>query len=82
MDLRQNIYLQIGLHQTCELAEITKDPQAFVAKDSLATDVWLLQKEVIDRLGTKRVVGVDMHPKSIKYCKNNYNRAAFLRRSR
>jgi len=36
---------------------------------------------VLDRIGTKYVVGVDMHPKSIEYCQNNYNRAAFLRRS-
>jgi len=79
--MSSNIFVQIGLQEACELAEITKAPQSFESKDSLAADIWTLPKEVLDRIGTKYVVSVDIHPKSIEYCQNNYNRAAFLRRS-
>jgi len=72
LNLRPNIFVQIGLYTSCELAEITKDPQLFQPKDSLSSDEWTLPQEVLDRIGDKRVVGIDLNYSSVKYCKNKY----------
>jgi len=70
--MSSNIFVQIGLQEACELAEIENKSYLFENDDNLFSNIWSFPKEIRDRLGNKQVVGVDMNPKSIEHCKEKY----------